>query len=124
MQSLVILSHYDASPVLVKFGLFADLVTPCARFLHYDVELKKWVALPVEQFRQVSKRPVPRKGLVQLLAQRMEASFWGTGGFAPGGRFSIPSNFLVYRRGGVGARHPQRFSPARSPATPSPPTCR
>lgn len=86
-QALVLFSHYDASPMLVHFGAFADLVTPHARFLHFDKTLKRWRALPVEAFQDVSQRAVPRKGVVQVLAQRMQVC---QGGLASHAYFAFP----------------------------------
>lgn len=72
VRSLVLFSHYDASPILVKFGTYVDLVTPFARYLHFNAELQKWQALPIDKFRDLAQRSVPRKGVVQVLAQRMQ----------------------------------------------------
>jgi hypothetical protein len=72
VSNLFLFSHYDASPILVHFGSYVDVITPHARYLNFNKELQKWEALPIEKFRNVTQRAVPRKGVVQVLAQRMK----------------------------------------------------
>ena len=80
VKSIFLASHYDATPVHVAFGVLADAVMPTARYLHFDEDASAWKALPVHKFVEVSRRSLPRRGVVELLAQQFEVHWHvGTG---------------------------------------------
>lgn len=72
-QGVYIAIHYDSTPMFTQFGMLSDAVQPMARYLHFDPERDRWVALPVERFRTAStRRSLPRQGILEVLAYRAE----------------------------------------------------
>ena len=67
VRSLVVSCHYDATPVLVKFGALHEDLWAHARYLHRDGE--RWRLLKFDDFQKLSKRAAPRSGVVELFAQ-------------------------------------------------------
>ena len=66
-------------------------------FCFFNEELDRWQALPIEQFRNVSGRPVPRRGIVEVLAQRMDVH-WAEGIGTYHREILVPPQVLQYCR--------------------------
>ena len=71
-RCLVLLSHYDATPMKCAFGVQASELVPIARFFHWDETNNRWEALRAERFRAITQRGLPNRGVLEVFQQRME----------------------------------------------------
>ena len=96
-RCLVLLSHYDATPMKCAFGVQASELVPIARFFHWDETNNRWEALRAEKFRAIAQRGLPNRGVLEVFQQRMEVC-WATRKGVHQQNYLVPPRILPDQR--------------------------
>jgi hypothetical protein len=96
-RCLVLLSHYDATPMKCAFGVQASELVPIARFFHWDETNNRWEALRAEKFRAIAQRGLSIRGVLEVFQQRMEVC-WATRKGVHQQNYLVPPRILPDQR--------------------------
>ena len=73
VRTMTMVNAYDLTPILCVFGSLATELIPHARYLH--LEGSEWKLLTLEKYQALGNRGTPRRGVLELFAQRVEVYY-------------------------------------------------
>jgi hypothetical protein len=79
---LVITKHYDATPLMLRFGRLQHLLCPHARYTVQDAS-RKWKLIRFDEFRQLHPQASPAKGVLEFFIQEISLHWEGPNGRGP-----------------------------------------